>query len=83
MRGLSTSLVIWLKSDASPPNAAYPDDEPPCAEVDPLASVEFGDDRALQEIDCRQVHRFVLPDTASKDPIELAGSSPDVQSGAQ
>ena len=83
MRGLSTSLVIWLKSDASPPNATYPEDKPPCAEVGPLAPVQSGDDRALQEIDSRQVHKFWLPDTARKDPIQLASSTPHVQRGAQ
>ena len=83
MTSLSTTLVIWLRSDASPPNAAYPDDKPPYAEVDPLAPAEFEDRRALQEIDCRQVHKFELPETASKNSIELAGFTPHVQRGAQ
>lgn len=47
--------------------------------MDPLAPAEFGDERALQEIDSRQVHKFELPDAAIKDPIELAGSTPHVQ----
>jgi len=82
--------IFWLrkrkmrrKSEASPPDVIYPDEKPPYAEVDPLAPAEFGDERALQEIDSRQVHNHELPDAASKDPIELAGSTPHVQSEAK
>jgi hypothetical protein len=74
---------IRRKSEASPPDVVYPDDKPPYAEVDPLAPAEFGDERALQEIDSRQVHNHELPDAASKDPIELAGSTPPVRSDAK
>jgi hypothetical protein len=44
--------------------------------VDPLAPAEFGDERALQEIDSREAYKSELPDAASKDPVELAGSTP-------
>lgn len=68
------------KSEAAPPDISYPDDKPPYAVVDPLAPTEFGDERALQEIDSREAYKSELPDAASKDPIELAGSEPYAQS---
>ena len=67
------------KSEASPPGAVYPDEKPPYTAVDPLAPAEFGDERALQEIDSREAYHSELPDAASKDPIELAGSTAHAQ----
>jgi hypothetical protein len=44
---------------------------------------ELPDDRALQEIDSREAYKSELPDAASKDPVELAGSTPYVRGEAQ
>jgi hypothetical protein len=68
--------AIRRKSEADPPDIVYPDDKPPYSAVDPLAPAEFGDERALQEIDSREAYKSELPDQASKDPVELAGSTP-------
>ena len=81
-------IVFWWlrkrktrrKSEASQPAAVYLDDKPPYAVVDPLAPSEFGDERALQEIDSREAYHSELPDAASKDPVELAGSTTHAQS---
>lgn len=75
-------VFCWLrkrkarrKSEASPPDAVYPEDKPPYTVVDPLAPAEFGDESTLQEIDTREAYRPELPDASIRDPVELAGST--------
>lgn len=87
---VATLAFCWLrkrrtrrKSEISPPSVVYPEDKPQYAEVDPLAPAEFGNDRALQEIDSREAYAPELPDAASKDPVELAGSEPRGRSDAK
>jgi hypothetical protein len=60
---------------APPPPPSYPDDKPQYAEIDPLAPAEIDDGRALQEMDSTEAYRSELPASASKDPVELAGSA--------
>jgi len=83
---VAAAAFFWLRkrktrrrSEAGPPHVVYPDDKPPYSAVDPLAPAEFGDERALQEIDSREAYKSELPDTASRDPVELAGSTPHVR----
>ena len=89
----AAAAFSWLRkrktrrmSEASPPDVVYPDEKPekpPYVAVDPLSPAEFGDDRALQEIDSREAYKSELPDVASKDPVELAGSTPYVRGDAK
>jgi hypothetical protein len=83
----ATVIVVWFRwlrkkkvkrqSEAipPPPPPSYPDDKPRYAEIDPLAPAEIDDGKALQEMDSTEAYRSELPSSASKDPVELAGSA--------
>lgn len=56
------------------PHYAYPEEKkPPYTEASPT---EVDNDNALQESDSRDPYKAELPDAASRDPVELAGSMP-------
>lgn len=63
-----------------PPVTTYPEEKPVYAGVLPA---EFGDENALREIDSKDVYKAELPDTATRDPVELAGSVPKKEDGIE